>query len=347
MNIPNYFNALPPYPGGKRNLNSWIFGQLATIIPEAQWSQLTFIDAFSGGGSVSMQAKLYGFKHLISNDFSQRSQLVLKGLIQNQHTKLQTPYFPVCEAGFVSEHFKGSVFSARHTQALDNALTYIRSVDDPTQKALLQILLWKRVSRFVAFGTSIGTSNRPFAEALDGTRSFSDLNPKRFVDGSISGLLTPCWEGIEDDVAIINQGIFPALGSVSTYQDDVFTLLPKITGDILYLDPPYANTLGYNKANEVLDAVLFEKLPDKGESVFTKRVDALSELLVTSRHIPTWVLSYNDKVLSLQELSNLVQQADTTRTIHAFSKPYKHLAHVAKRDNNELLIIATKGQPHD
>jgi adenine-specific DNA methylase len=348
MKLPPYFAALPSYPGGKRALNNWIFKHLSETVPRIHWPNLTFIDAFSGGGAVSMQAKLSGFQHVVSNDFSDRSQLVLRGLIDNHHRKLsfQSVYpltQPQTEPGFVREHFAGSVFSLRHTQALDGALSYIQQVPDPVMQALLRLLLWKRVVRYVAFGTSIGTSNRPFAEALDGKRPFSELNPKRLQDGSLAHLLEPCWQGLERDISALNKGIFPAAGHVNIHQKDAFTLLPDIQGDILYLDPPYADTLGYSKANEVLDAVLFGRLPEKGESVFTDRVDAISDLLDISRHIPVWVLSYNDKVLGLDALRELVNKVDPHRRVEGFAKPYAHLPHVAKRENQELLMIASKG----
>ena len=348
MKSLSYFDALPPYPGGKRKLNPWIFNKLNTIIPQNEWTNLTFVDAFSGGGAVSLHAKLMGFGHLISNDLSDRSHLVLQGLIANSHSKLSlSTVFPLMgqrEPGFVCEHFAGSVFSQRHALALDSALQFIQTIQDPTQKALLRLLLWKRVVKFVAFGTSIGTSNRPFAEALDGKRSFSTLNPKRLRDGSLAHLLEPSWKGLERDMAVLNQSIFPATGKIQIYQTDVFELLPKIQGDILYVDPPYANTLGYSKANEVLDAVLFEHIPERrSESVFTKRVEAISEMLDLARKIPIWLLSYNDKVVDLEALAALIKAVDPSRSVQTFGQTYAHLPHVAKRQNQELLIIATKG----
>jgi hypothetical protein len=77
--------------------------------------------------------------------------------------------------------------------------------------------------------------------------------------------------------------------------------------------------------------------------VFTDRVDAISDLLDISRHIPVWVLSYNDKVLGLDALRELVNKVDPHRRVEGFAKPYAHLPHVAKRENQELLMIASKG----
>jgi adenine-specific DNA methylase len=344
----SYFNGLPPYTGGKRSLTPWIFGQLNAVVPSTQWAELTFIDAFSGGGAVSQYAKLQGFGQLICNDFSDRSQLILTGLIANAHKRLPlaSAYAMALHESdqtFIQDAYGGSTFSMRHAKALDQASGYIGTISAPILRAQLKLLLWRRVLRFVAFGTSIGTSNRPFAEALDGQRSFQELNPKRFQDGSLARLLQPCWTDLDNDVEAINQSIFPALGSVAVHQTDVFELLPTIHGDVLYLDPPYADTVGYGKANAVLDHVLFGTAPEQSlESVFTQRVDAIAELLDVSRHIPIWILSYNDKVVDLAQLSALVQQVEPDRIFQESAKHYAHLPHVAKRDNQELLIIAIK-----
>ena len=51
------FNGLPPYPGGKRRLTPWIFAKLSQHVTSEEWSQLTFLDAFLGGGVVSLYAR--------------------------------------------------------------------------------------------------------------------------------------------------------------------------------------------------------------------------------------------------------------------------------------------------
>lgn len=45
------FLALPPYFGGKRRLLPWIFGTLARVVPQSEWSQYRFFDTFAGGGA--------------------------------------------------------------------------------------------------------------------------------------------------------------------------------------------------------------------------------------------------------------------------------------------------------
>ncbi len=74
------FDAIPAYFGGKQKL-------ARRIVKQAEGAT-TFIDAFSGGGVVSLAAKAQGFK-VISNDYSRRSFTVLRALIENDSRKIK------------------------------------------------------------------------------------------------------------------------------------------------------------------------------------------------------------------------------------------------------------------
>jgi len=80
-------NALPAYLGGKRKLAPLIFALLATRVPRSGWPQLTFVDPFLGGGSMSLLAKAYGFE-VHCNDVAYRSALVGHALIANSSVTL-------------------------------------------------------------------------------------------------------------------------------------------------------------------------------------------------------------------------------------------------------------------
>lgn len=63
---PAYSGALPNYFGAKRRLIMIIFNFLLSSIPKELWHKKTFIDAFVGGGSVSLAAKARGFGQSIA-----------------------------------------------------------------------------------------------------------------------------------------------------------------------------------------------------------------------------------------------------------------------------------------
>lgn len=197
------YDSLPVYFGGKRKLNPKIFGTLKKYLPRHLWQHATFIDAFCGGGSVSLAAKAYGFGTVISNDCSDRSHLVMKALLANQALTLDQYHVlsmmksQTAEIHPNLEGFVGTVFSERHAKALSQVLFYTDEQQDEILKSLFKLLCWRLVSEYVAFGTSIGTSNKPFAEVLDGKRDWYSLNPKRLTDKSFGKLLKPAFLNVE------------------------------------------------------------------------------------------------------------------------------------------------------
>src|SRR5215510_13237197 len=81
------WSALPPYLGGKRRLCPVIFREIDRILPRRQWRALTFLDAFLGGGSVSLYAKAQGF-NVVATDIAERSIVIGRALIENTRVKL-------------------------------------------------------------------------------------------------------------------------------------------------------------------------------------------------------------------------------------------------------------------
>src|SRR5439155_16892352 len=81
------WSALPPYLGGKRRLCPLIFREIDRILPRRTWCDLTFLDAFLGGGSVSLYAKAQGFS-VVSTDIAARSIVIGHSLIENGSVRL-------------------------------------------------------------------------------------------------------------------------------------------------------------------------------------------------------------------------------------------------------------------
>ena len=84
----SFWSSLPPYLGGKRRLCPLIFREIDRLIPRRRWSSLTFLDAFLGGGSVSLFAKAQGFK-VIGTDIAARAIVVGQALIANSRVRLR------------------------------------------------------------------------------------------------------------------------------------------------------------------------------------------------------------------------------------------------------------------
>src|SRR5713101_6984270 len=81
------WSALYPYLGGKRRLCPLIFREIDRILPRRTWRDLTFLDGFLGGGSVSLYAKAQGFR-VVAMDIAERAITIGRALIENSRVRL-------------------------------------------------------------------------------------------------------------------------------------------------------------------------------------------------------------------------------------------------------------------
>lgn len=347
--VTQAFSALPPYFGGKRKLLPWIFQELANVIPSTEWQNKVFLDAFAGGGSVSLYARLQGFKKVLANDWSARTQIIFQGLLQNDREQLSKDDLlilrqplPIDIPAWISQQFVPHVFSTRHGEALDRVAYWAHQYESPVKRNMALLLLWHMVSDYVCMPTSIGTSNRPYAETLDGLRDWQDLNPKRFLDESFPRLLKPRWSSLESLRCRINVGVTGG-APVHGFQMDACAFVESQQSDIAYFDPPYPGTLSYEQSLKTLDQVLLgpDWQPVNATSPFTKDVNSLKPLLESARHIPVWLLSYGNNCIDLAGLIALVKELAPARTVRGLDRSCQHLSHVSKSQNRkELLVIA-------
>ena len=139
------WSALPPYLGGKRKLCPIIFREIDRIVPRSRWSELMLLDAFLGGGSVSLYAKAQGFR-VMAIDIAERSIVVGRALIENCCVRLTREDVLRLLApgsgppGLVETAFTPSVFTKNQGRFLDAAFETASQTEDPAKAALLQLL---------------------------------------------------------------------------------------------------------------------------------------------------------------------------------------------------------------
>ena len=117
------FESLPNYFGGKRKLVKDIFKHIKK-------KDGVFIDAFLGGGSVSLWAKGKGYK-VIANDSAERSYIVGKALLENQGTKITDEdlarlFMEAQHDHFIEKTYVPKVFLSPSAEFLDNAFGVVR-----------------------------------------------------------------------------------------------------------------------------------------------------------------------------------------------------------------------------
>lgn len=343
---PRYLQALPSYPGGKRRLLAVMQRLLDMHLSPFDWQDYSLVDAFMGGGAVSLWAKRQGVRELTSIDISHRSTIIAEGLLLNSRQKLSLSQLTrmitgeAVPTGMAAAELQ-DVFSERHAHALDSLAARIATEQDQTLAALMTLLLWRLANESVGFSTTMGRSNKPLADCLNGSRSWSELSAKRYVDGTLVKLLRPPLQTVKTLIPKINAGVFPANG-VRHYQGSALDYLPRLSADMVYLDPPYAGTGSYERAFHVIDSLLAGKVQDKASpSQFSTGLEPLHTLLESVQHIPIWLLSYGNHLIGESELVALVKQHAGKRQVVSQAVAYRHMPHMSKRaGNQELLVLA-------
>jgi adenine-specific DNA methylase len=330
--------ALPPYFGGKRRL----LGRIFKHVPRPGEAPV-FVDAFLGGGSVSLFAKGRGYR-VICNDIALRSYIVGKALIENNHVRLAqedvTRLFVEGgpESRFIEENFARSVVTTKHARFLDKAFPAAREVEG-TKKWLLLLLLIKYVLRMRPMGNFGAKTIVKQAE----DRKWEEMNPnylKDIISRNLHGHPRTVAEALRKQ---INAGIFSNGAENHVCRQDVFEFLEHAGGDVLYLDPPYAGTSSYETSLRALDSIIEGRLVEPEPSDFSRRdaLEMLERLLDASRKFLVWVISYGNQAIGLDGLLNLVSKFK--KDVTADDVPYVHLTGLSsethKATNREFIVV--------
>jgi len=344
MNKPRrvspFLRALPPCAGGKGRLLAAIFGLLDSVCPRTSWATLAFSDAFLGGGSVALTAKALGFRHVAANDVSERSALVGRALLVNSSVRL-TPglilrlWEPAPPVDAQPPRLLDRLPLA-HCDFREHAWSHLHGgTFAGVERDLIALLLIKLIFRYFPLGLPGATDAR---RIVDG--DFDAVTPRRLAHYLRRGrcLLRP--GNLLAMARDINRAIIPGHADVS--QMDVFTFLPAVKADVVYLYPPYPNTQSYERAFALVDEFLGQK--PQPTSLFSSRQPPLDELLDACSHIPVLVLSLGNALLDEGQVRELV--ARHWRVHRLLSIPYHHYAAVAtatkNAQNREFVVLGVR-----
>jgi 16S rRNA G966 N2-methylase RsmD len=332
------WQALPPYLGGKRKLCQTILRELDRILAREHWPGLTFLDGFLGGGSVSLTAKAQGFR-VISADIAARSIAVGDALITNNHVRItredisRVLAIPMDDTTPSAMKLVPAVFTENVGSVLDRLL-HAASRTPIRAKAGLHRLLAIRVALLSHPMSQV----RPGTAHRASTGEWESITPS-CLSHYVGALRLDTPQKLWHLAQKTNAGVFPGRGLVM--QGDVLELLPGITADIMYADPPYSGVMSYEKEYRVIDQLL--EGTTRPTSPFTARDGAsmIDTLLQRATHIPIWVLSFGNAVASLDELEGKMTRLG--RVTKAIAIRYQHLPAIAtaekKRANREYLLI--------
>lgn len=130
-------------------------------------------------------------------------------------------------------------------------------------------------------------------------------------------------------------------------QGDANVNIKKISGDVLYLDPPY-NSRQYNANYHLLETIaLYDNPPIKGKtgiraddektkSNYSKKREALQSLdnLIDNANYPLILLSYNNEgIITLEDIINTFEKYGTYKQ---YKKEYKKFKSQTTQENSKV-----------
>jgi len=337
------WSALPPYLGGKRRLCPLIFREIDRLVPRRTWRDLTFLDAFLGGGSVSLYGKAMGFK-VVATDIATRSITIGRALIENSRVRLtredvlRLAALSDAPPGRIEQDYAPSTFTQEQARFLDRALRTAAETTDPAKAALYRLLAIR-----------VALLAHPYSQVRKGTihrvttgeyESITESAVYHYVDGLRLTRPEQLWTLAQQ----INGGVFQGEGRV--IQRSILDALPETKADVAYFDPPYPGVMSYEKEYSVIDELL--EGASRPTSPFTARDGAamIDGLLERARHIPLWILSLGNAVVTLADLEEKMRRLG--RETRAIEIKYQHLPAVAtdekKATNLEFLVVGWDAQ---
>jgi hypothetical protein len=235
--------------------------------------------------------------------------------------------------GLVERELSPVAFTQSQARVIDHALALATEAADPSKAALLRLLAIR-----------IALAAHPFSYARRGTigkmttGEYESITPSALPQ-YVRGLRLATFPQVWDLAERINHGVFEGRGEMR--QGDTLELLPGIETDVLYADPPYEATRGYEAHYRVVDQILGDESRPTSAFTATGGAGLIDTLLERAKHIPLVVLSFGNETVSLQELEQkMVRHGRSTRAIEI---PYARLAALSKGEKSgqdkELLVL--------
>ena len=336
------FRALPRYFGSKRRLCPTLFREIDQVFPRATWRERTFVDAFLGGGAVSLFAKGQGFGRVVCNDLARRSTIVGEALIANDHVRLtkedvlQLFREHPDNQHEIEQRYVPDLFSPEQARFFDNALAVARATAHPEKQAMLLLVLLRlmmAVRPMSQFQPHEG--RKAFGGNLDG------VSPNR-VASYVEGLRLTGFSSVWDHALAVNDGVLPGRGEV--HQSDAAASAVETKGDVLFCDPPYAGRMSYERAFAAVDEILEQTHRPSSRFSLSGAVEALDDLLARAAHFPLFVLTFGNARTTGAQLGALMEKHG--RQAKVLELKYKHLPSLASGSKNEanreLIILGWK-----
>ncbi len=277
------------YIGSKQRVSSFIKESIMGVVGE-DLSQKVFCDMFAGTGIVGRVFKK-DVKKIIANDLEYYSFVLNKNYIENHqaldyHDRVETLNNLALKKGFIYQHYCKGSGSARQYFSDENG----QKIDAMRS----QLLAWRERQE-------IEDSMYYFLLA-----SLLESADKVANTASVYGAYLKHLKKTAQQSLVLEPAFFEENDSThQVYNEDSNTLIEKIEGDILYLDPPYNEReygANYHLLNTIARYEAFTPkgvtgLPEYNRSNYTKRTKVRKsfEALIQKANFRYIFVSYNNE----------------------------------------------------
>ena len=329
------------YIGSKFRLSSWIKDEVTKVVGE-DLSEKVFCDMFAGTGIVGRTFKK-DVKKVISNDLEHYSYVLNKNYIENhQEIEDKQKYIeeltalPLIDNGFIYKNYcmgSGSnrqYFSDENGKRIDTIRTKIEE--------------WKSSNKISSnLYYFLLTSLLESADKVANTASVYEAFLKTIKAPALKELK------LKPAEFVINNN------SHEVFNEDSNDLIKKISGDILYLDPPY-NHRQYSSKYHILNTItLYDEFTPKGKTGLReynrskycakRKVHDSFEELIENAKFKYIFLSYNNEgLMSEEDVKNIMQKYGKYSLVKKEYKRFKVQMNKNTKDNKtfEYLHILEK-----
>lgn len=334
----------PQYLGAKFIHRGWI----AQFIPE---DANTVLDAFSGSQSIAYMLKQLG-KKVVTNDFLNFNNLIGKALIENPEYVLDKRDLCIlfsensdpAKFNLIEKLFSGLFFVPEEAAFADSFRSNVHRLDNPYKQSLALAVMCRSLTRKVTMGHFAHTQALIYA-----------ADPARIKRNR--SLIRPLKELFMELLPEYNAAVFNNHRENTSYNENILDLLPKLSGiDLVYFDPPYCNShADYQSFYHLLETYVeywkdkrfvngTKRYEPKKYSGFDKNSEALSNLQLMFKHachIPTWLISYNDR--SYPDIDTMVGMIKPYRNVRIERKTYNagRGGKGSVAGSSEILLVCT------
>jgi len=322
--------------GNKEKILDWIFENVPKDVK-------TFFDAFSGGCSVSFEAKKRGYK-VISNDILKINYAIAKSLIENKNIILDDDDIKILfsgkpSRGFMYKNYSNVAFFEDECMELDNYRKNIEKLKSPYKKALAIALFRRAMIRKMPYSRF----NLPFnkvKQLRDEEYSYKKYKRKRAYHNK--SFKEHFLKNLQD----YNDSIFDNGKENKAYNLDIFKLISKVDADVIYLDPPYTGTMNnYFGFYGLVDNYINSEMGKPFENNFINKdtsIKLFEKLFSSLKKYKYWILSYNNSSYpSKEELLDLIRKFSKDVKVIEKKHNYQLTGKTTKAENREYLFLVS------